>query len=119
MSDSAKDVLVITLQAAVPLHIDKVRRLSAAERSRLARSAADTVAAHGDNILFKSKKAGDTAHAFNELARGLAVLALQPGGVTFAGCHWEVEPDPDDVEADVCPRIHGRNVRNVPTGDNL
>lgn len=25
---------------------------------------------------------------FNHLARGLAVLAFQPGGVTFAGMHW-------------------------------
>lgn len=31
---------------------------------------------------------------FNHLARGLAVLACQPGGVTFAGQHWCVYSHP-------------------------
>ncbi len=35
---------------------------------------------------------------FNHLARGLAVLAFQPGGVTFAGLHWCVYQHP------CCPR---------------
>lgn len=40
----------------------------------------------------KPKLVGDpeagTAAAFNALARGLAALAWQPGGVTFMGAHW-------------------------------
>lgn len=42
---------------------------------------------------------------FNWLARGLAVLACQPGGVTFAGMHWCAahprEPWPDGER--ICP----------------
>jgi hypothetical protein len=39
---------------------------------------------------------------FNFLARGLAVLACQPGGVTFAGQHWCACPHPG------CPRCPGQ-----------
>jgi hypothetical protein len=37
---------------------------------------------------------------FNHLARGVAILACQPGGVTFAGLHWCAYPHP------CCPRLH-------------
>jgi hypothetical protein len=39
---------------------------------------------------------------FNHLARGLAVLACQPGGVTFAGRHWCAWTHPG------CPRRPGQ-----------
>lgn len=40
---------------------------------------------------------------FNFLARGLAVLACQPGGVTYAGRHWCASPHPG------CPRSASRS----------
>jgi hypothetical protein len=44
---------------------------------------------HGDDLLFKSKKAGDTAKVFNILADGLARLSFVPGGVDIFGMHFE------------------------------
>lgn len=39
------------------------------------------------------------ADTFNALARGLALLAHCPGGVSFAGPHWCTESHPQ------CPNI--------------
>jgi hypothetical protein len=47
------------------------------------------VAHHGDNILYRSKKKGESAKAFNALAKGLACLAFAPGGVNAFGGHWQ------------------------------
>lgn len=92
-------VLVETLGVAVPLRIQELRSLPAAVRVRAmttwADAAADAVASHGDDLLFGSKEKGAAARAFNHLARGLAALAFCPGGVTFAGMHFEV-PQPED-----------------------
>jgi hypothetical protein len=90
-------VLTATLQVAVPLEIIRLRILDDDQRQWIARTAAQEIASHGDDILFKSKRAGDTARAFNHLATGLAALAYQPGGVTFAGLHWC--PDHTQCEA--------------------
>jgi hypothetical protein len=32
---------------------------------------------------------------FSHLARGLAIAAYQPGGISFAGLHWCADPHPD------------------------
>lgn len=47
------------------------------------------IAEHGDNILYRAKRRGDTAAAFNALAEAIAILAFAPGGVTFLGEHYE------------------------------
>lgn len=86
-----------TLALAVPLHIEELRHVSPGGRVLIGRDCADEVAARGDSLMFPSKK-GRTAEAFNKLARGLAVAAFQPGGVTFLGQHWEV-PAPEPVRA--------------------
>jgi hypothetical protein len=54
-----------------------------------AKAAADMIACHGDNIMYRGHKKGDTAKAFNALADGLAMLAFCPGGVKFMGQKWE------------------------------
>lgn len=79
------DVLPISLDAAVPLHIAELRTASQDDRARIARDSADTVASQGDVLQY-----GGTgcAQAFNALARGLAAAAYQPGGITYAGRHW-------------------------------
>lgn len=40
-------------------------------------------------MLFRSKRKGETADAFNHLAEGIACLAFAPGGVRLFGSHWE------------------------------
>lgn len=82
------DTLVIALEAAVPLHIIEMGRLTPEQRQRVALRSAGEVASRGDILQFRGGKRGETAAVFNHLARGLACLAFQPGGVTFAGHHW-------------------------------
>lgn len=82
------ETLVIALEAAVPLHIIELSNRTPEQRAAIAQRSADEVACRGDILQFGSKKRGAVADVFNHLARGIAVLAFQPGGVTFAGHHW-------------------------------
>ena len=78
-------VLEAMLPVAVLTALDDVARLADDERVRLAAEFADAIASHGDDLMFGGKHCAPT---FAALARGLAVLAHQPGGVSFAGLHW-------------------------------
>ena len=84
------DVLAITLQLAVPLHIDALRDRTDDQRVAIASRCATTISSHGDALQFGGRHC---AEAFNALAEGLAVAAYLPGGVTFAGVlHWCTVP---------------------------
>lgn len=85
----SRELLVMSLECAVPLWIAQFRSLTDDQRMEIAKVAGQAVAEHGDIIQYRSKKKGETADAFNQLARGLAVLAFAPGGVTFEGVHFE------------------------------
>lgn len=93
-------VLIETLRLAVPMWADDLRRMSPDDRQLHIRAwasdAVDQVASRGDTLQFGGKR-GAAANVFNHLARGLAALSFQPGGVTFAGEHWCV--DHADCEA--------------------
>jgi hypothetical protein len=56
-----------------------------------ARECSQVIAEKGDIILYKSKKLGESANAFNRMAEGVACLAFCPGGVKFLGQHWEAK----------------------------
>jgi len=101
--DVAADVLrrnpalVLTLEVAVPLRISELASMPAEQRhavcSRWAAEAVDEIASKGDVLQYGGKR-GEAATVFNHLASALAALAVQPGGVTFAGMSWCVElPD--------------------------
>lgn len=83
------DVLVPALQVAVPLLLHELRAMTETDRTaRLAQwreTAVDQVAHHGDAVQFKTR---GTAEAFNGLAKGIAVLSRQPGGVAVFGMLW-------------------------------
>jgi hypothetical protein len=87
MSPDARndELLSWTLTIAVPMWIERIRDLPTEQRIARARACAQVVAEHGDNVLYRSKRRGETAAAFNALAEALACLAYQPGGVQFAG----------------------------------
>jgi hypothetical protein len=89
---SQADLLADALAIAVPLWIDRYRDMHSEEARRRSQICLDVVAEHGDIILHRSPRKGETAAAFNRLAEGLAILARSPGGVTFAGQHWEAPP---------------------------
>lgn len=88
------DVLLIGLQAAVPLRIHELCAMPPRRRSEIMQAwradAVDAIGHRGDALQFGGKR-GQAAAVFNDLARGLAVLAHAPGGVQFAGLHWCLE----------------------------
>jgi hypothetical protein len=93
MGEAQAALLQDALSAAVPLWILELRQSTFEQRAALAAKACDVIASQGDIILYRSSKKGETAKAFNELAKGLAVLAYQPGGVEIFGLHFCVNHD--------------------------
>lgn len=91
------DLLPISLSAAVPIWIHKVRQNGrVAWEARMADKSAEwsqALAERGDRLLYRSKKAGETAELFNILAECLAHMAFVPGGVKSFGSHWEARFD--------------------------
>lgn len=79
--------LLDALDAAVQLHILLTRDWPEHRRIDEAKRAAQVIAEKGDVIQYGGRP-GETAHAFNALAKGLAAAAYAPGGVTIAGHHW-------------------------------
>jgi hypothetical protein len=49
---------------------------------------------HGDDLYFRSKKWGETAKRFDQVAEIIAVLSFSPGGLTVFGMHFEAHPLP-------------------------
>lgn len=81
----ANPLLSISLSAAVPLNIARIREWTPEARMAEAQKAATMIASHGDDLLYGGPKC---AEAFNALALGLACLAFVPGGVTLFGETW-------------------------------
>lgn len=91
-NDSRKDLLVTTLLTAVPLwyvELGLPKTLPEFFKSGELGKIAETVAFKGDLILFSGGKKGETAEAFNALAKGMAILSAVPGGCDSFGYHWE------------------------------
>lgn len=89
------DPALMALEIAVPLRIAELAAQPHKQRAATirwwAREAADAIGSQGDVLMFGSKKPGRAARVFNHLARGLAAGAYLPGGITFAGRHWQVQ----------------------------
>lgn len=85
-------LLSCSLAAAVPLWVDQIVREDwSSERMRQeAEECSTVVASKGDVILFRSRKRGETAAAFNALAKGVALLSFQVGGVVCFGTRYQV-----------------------------
>lgn len=98
VAESAKDLDPFTsvfLGTAVPMWIDQMRAWPAERRERKAHELAEVVAFEQGVAALCDPEARGTAHrgekakAFNAIAQGLACLAFCPGGIVFAGHHWE------------------------------
>lgn len=78
------------LSVAVPLVIADIhgRGGPTDDDNALARDFAQTLAEKGDILLYGGKE-GDAGELLSQLARALAVLAFQPGGVSVFGLHFE------------------------------
>lgn len=87
MSDA---LLSASLGAAVPLWVDQIVR-EGWDDARMRQEAAEcatVVASKGDVIMFRSSRRGETAAAFNALAKGVALLSFQVGGVVCFGTRY-------------------------------
>lgn len=84
------NLLVIALEAALPLWCADLRDRTPQELLELTHAAADSIAEHGDILMFRSGRRGETAAAFNTFAKALAAAVLidPPGGVVVFGMHW-------------------------------
>jgi len=110
-----ESLLTIALSAAVPLWIEELRRRPWSYVAERARACAQEVAEHGDVVMYRSKKKGQSAAAFNRLAEGVACLAFAPGGVKTMGMHFEARHPEHD--AGVRAEIHERETRDRAWGD--
>lgn len=87
----------IFLSTTVPLFIEEMRRWSPSQRQRVAHQLGDLIAheqgiaALCDTEARGTARKGELGKSFNAVARGLAILAYCPGGVVFAGHHWQAE----------------------------
>lgn len=99
IEESRGDIDPVTasfLGLAVPMWIDRMRAWDPDRRAFTGRELVETiayeqsVAALADPEARGTAKKGEKARAFNAIAQGLACLAFCPGGVVFAGHHWEV-----------------------------
>ena len=84
-----------TLGVAVTINMMQLMHSTFEERQAFIAGDVDIIASEGDNILYPGPRKGDTARAFNALARALAVLAFQPGGVKAFGHHFKHPGEPD------------------------
>jgi hypothetical protein len=95
--------LAIMLSGAVPLWIEQLKRRggpSMEEISSLEETLGPVLDRADGLLLFRGREAkdGEIANAFNQLARGIAILSYVPGGVTVFNEHYETEfPVPDST----------------------
>lgn len=80
------------LAIAVPMWIEKLKHKTFEDFEKRREKILESVCYKGDLLLYGSKKKGETAQLFNDLAEGLAWLALiAKGGVTFGEQHWDAD----------------------------
>lgn len=72
-------LLRMSLKASVPMWFADLRKKTPDYWERRRTVCSKHIAAHGDIIMFRSKKPGQTAEAFNRLAEGCALLLLITG----------------------------------------
>lgn len=86
--DTKLALLQAALGASVPLRVAELSERPLGELMARAPELAQVIAEKGDVILYRSKKRGGTAAAFNALAEAVAILSFAPGGVTVFDCHF-------------------------------
>jgi hypothetical protein len=85
-----EQLLVGHLQLAVPTAVDAAREWSSEERMERAKLCAQFIAEHGDSLQFGGPKCRE---ALDRLIEGIAIAALQPGGIVFCGNRWIADGD--------------------------
>ncbi|BCL83143.1 hypothetical protein ccbrp13_56080 [Ktedonobacteria bacterium brp13] len=101
MSEHTDFLLKLHLEAIVPLMIADIANQGDISDWQLERVSGHAVylGEHGDAILYRVK--GETRKAVNVLCESLAILAFAPGGITFAGIHFEGQPAFEEILVDM------------------
>lgn len=88
---SSESHIGIFLSASVPLRIRELQSRGGPNKEDMEtmREYAELLGEHGDSLLFKSKKKGETAQMANGLASAVAILSFVPSGITLFDQHWE------------------------------
>jgi hypothetical protein len=94
-SGADKSLLSMFVAVSVPLRLAGLQKKGGPSDLdyELARGFAEELAEHGDNLLYRGKKSGETARLANGLAHAIAVFAFQPGGVRIFGYHFEAKSE--------------------------
>lgn len=82
----------------VQMAILDVRTWTPDQRIKYARARAQTFAEKSDTLMFGSKTKGEAGQLAGELAKVIACLSFQPGGVKLFGCRWQSEADPPEAD---------------------
>lgn len=82
--------LPLALYTAVPLWCREMRELGPEGREQeLIRLQESDLCLRMEYVLFRGPKKGDSARAFNDLAKAIAILSFCPGGVKVFGVRYE------------------------------
>lgn len=94
MNQALPPILLDVLSGLIPLHLSRLAGLSDRDRAHVTEQYADEIAASGDRLTAPENfdDRHERARALTALAGGLAIGAMQPGGVTWAGRHWCTTP---------------------------
>ncbi|GCD99882.1 hypothetical protein [Embleya hyalina] len=96
-SDPFRDNLVDFLLGFVPWRIYELRSASEGEREAIRVMALDLIAHYGDILQYGGKQTEKRRESRVALMSAVALLALQPGGISVLGIHACAEPH------DSCP----------------
>jgi hypothetical protein len=91
---SNRELMRVAVSAMVPLEIMELERRGGITDWHIeqAREISKLIAEQGDVLQYGGGKRGQAGSLMAKLCEGLAVLAFMPGGVTFAGQHFEAHP---------------------------
>ncbi len=94
--ESTLALLSPALDAAVHLYLLEFQQHGGITNGDVVRvqSYLEDLTVHGDDLYFRSKKWGETAKRFDQVAEIIAVLSFSPGGLTIFGLHFEAHSLP-------------------------
>lgn len=88
-----EELFRLTVMTAVPLNIADLKAKGGPNDFQWdwAREFADDLGSLGDILQFKGERKGETASVMNRFVYALAIMSFAPGGVDFAGLHFETK----------------------------